>query len=113
MVLRALVVLPSVRPCLRCAVACTHQRDAASMTPFSPERGCIGEMYMPGSAEASVSVTPARPRSVPEDDKALREDAVRAIEEGRADHAAGRTFSLTEIKEELEIVPGRPGPEPE
>ena len=71
---------------------------------------------MPGSAEASVrihrrSVTPARPRSMPEDDKALREDAVRAIEEGRADHAAGRTFTLTEIKEG--IVPGRPGPEPE
>ena len=88
------------------------------MTPFSPERECVGEMCMPGSAEASVkihrrSVTPARPRSVPEDDKALREDAIRAIEEGRADHAAGRTFTLTEIKEELGIVPGRPGPEPE
>ena len=73
---------------------------------------------MPGSAEASVrihrhSATSARQRSVPEDDKVLREDAIRAIEEGRADHAAGRTFTLTEIKEDLGIVPGGPGREPE
>ena len=58
---------------------------------------------MPGSAEVSVrihrhSATPARPRNVPEDDKVLREDAIRAIEEGRADHAAGRTFTLTESR---------------
>ena len=65
---------------------------------------------MPGSAEASVrihrrSVTPAHTRSVPEDDEALRGDAIRAIEEGRADHAAGRAFTLTEIKKDLGIVP--------
>ena len=88
------------------------------MTPFPPERGCVGEMRMPGSAEASVrihrrSVTPAHTRSVPEDDETLRGDAVRAIEEGRADHAAGRTFTLPEIKKDLGIVPGGPGRDPE
>ena len=31
----------------------------------------------------------------------LSEDAVRAIDEGRADHAAGRTFTLAEIEREL------------
>ena len=31
----------------------------------------------------------------------LSEDAIRAIEEGRADHAAGRKFSMAEIKREL------------
>lgn len=72
---------------------------------------------MPGSAEASVgihrrSVTPARTRSVPEDDQALREDAVRAIEEGRADHVAGRSFALTEIKKDMGIVPADRGVSP-
>ena len=32
----------------------------------------------------------------------LSQDAIRAIEEGRADHAAGRKFSMAEIKRELE-----------
>ena len=31
----------------------------------------------------------------------LSQDAIRAIEEGRADHAAGRKFSMAEIKREL------------
>ena len=39
--------------------------------------------------------------TLPVDDQPLREEAVRAIEEGRADHAAGRTFTLPEIREDL------------
>ena len=31
----------------------------------------------------------------------LSEEAIRAIDEGRADHAAGRTFTMAEIKREL------------
>ena len=31
----------------------------------------------------------------------LNEYAIRAIEEGRADHAAGRKFTMAEIKQEL------------
>ena len=73
---------------------------------------------MPGSADATVgtsrlTVAPGRPRSIPEADKALSEQAVRAIEEGRADHAAGRTFTLAEIKKELGIAPGGSGRDPE
>ena len=33
----------------------------------------------------------------------LSEEAIRAIEEGRADHAAGRTFTMAEIKRESGI----------
>ena len=33
----------------------------------------------------------------------LSEAAIRALEEGSADHAAGRTFTLAEIKRELGI----------
>lgn len=35
--------------------------------------------------------------NLPVDDQPLREEAVRAIEEGRADHAAGRTFTLKRL----------------
>ncbi|MXY23799.1 MAG: hypothetical protein F4Y45_04675 [Acidobacteria bacterium] len=35
-------------------------------------------------------------------DEELSESAIHAIEEGRADHAAGRTFTLDQIKRELE-----------
>ena len=65
---------------------------------------------MPRTAE----IQPARPRpsvAPPErprpnaTDEALSADAVRAIEEGRADHAAGRSFTLSEIKRELGIEP--------
>lgn len=31
----------------------------------------------------------------------LSKDAIRAVEEGRADHVAGRKFSIAEIKREL------------
>jgi len=33
----------------------------------------------------------------------LSEEAIHALEEGRADHAAGRTFTMAEIKRELGI----------
>ena len=75
---------------------------------------------MPGSADATAGSRPrtaaparSRPRSIPEDDRPLSEQAIRAIEEGRADHAAGRTFTLAEIKKELGIAPGGPGRDPE
>lgn len=73
---------------------------------------------MPGSADVVAGNRPrdtiaARPRSIPEDDKTLSEEAVRAIEEGRADHAAGRTFTLAEVKKELGIAPGGSGRDPE
>lgn len=42
----------------------------------------------------------ARPESIKTETE-LSEDAIRAIKEGRADHAAGRKFSMAEIKREL------------
>ena len=42
---------------------------------------------------------------VPDDDEELTDTAIRAIAEGRADHAAGRTFTLIEVKRELGIKP--------
>lgn len=42
----------------------------------------------------------ARPEPVATETE-LSEAAIRAIEEGRADHAAGRRFSMAEIKQEL------------
>ena len=47
-------------------------------------------------------VPPAPPQAEPVDEE-LSEKAVRAIEEGRADHASGRTFTMAEVKRELEI----------
>ncbi len=51
-----------------------------------------------------------RPRGVPsarpqagQAQEELSEEAIRALEEGRADHAAGRTFTMAEIKRELGI----------
>ena len=51
-----------------------------------------------------------RPRELPPSrrrasrtEEELTEEAIRAVEEGRADHNAGRTFTLTEIKRELGI----------
>ena len=35
----------------------------------------------------------------------LSEEAIRALEEGGADHAAGRTFTMAEIKRDLGIEP--------
>ena len=52
----------------------------------------------------------SRPREVPQvrtaaapADEELSEDSIRAIEEGRVDHAAGRTFTIAEIKRGLGI----------
>ena len=42
---------------------------------------------------------------VPNEDEELSDTAIRAIAEGRADHAAGRTFTLAEVKRELGIEP--------
>ena len=47
-------------------------------------------------------VPPARPQAGRAEEE-LSEEAVRALEEGRADHAAGRTFTMAEIKRELGI----------
>lgn len=47
-------------------------------------------------------VSPARPQAGRAEEE-LSEAAIRAIEEGRADHAAGRTFTLDEIKREFGI----------
>lgn len=45
---------------------------------------------------------PARPQASQAEEE-LSDEAIRALEEGRADHAAGRTFTLAEIKRELGI----------
>ncbi|MCY4029305.1 MAG: hypothetical protein OXH75_23675 [Acidobacteria bacterium] len=47
-------------------------------------------------------VPPARPPAGQAEEE-LSEEAIRALEEGRADHAAGRTFTVAEIKRELGI----------
>lgn len=44
-----------------------------------------------------------RPISADSADETLSDEAIRAIEEGRTDHAAGRTLTLAEIKRELGI----------
>ena len=54
--------------------------------------------------EPSVPTRPRKP--APRDVRVkgeLSEVAIRAIEEGRADHAAGRTFTLAEIRREFGI----------
>ncbi len=50
------------------------------------------------------SAPPAQPEPSPTEPM-LSKDAISAIKEGRADHAAGRTFSMAEIKRELERDP--------
>ncbi len=58
-----------------------------------------------------VRPAPTRPRELPSArpqagrtaEEELSEEAIRAIEEGRADHDAGRTFTMAEIKRELGI----------
>lgn len=54
--------------------------------------------------------TPTRPREVPpararagQAEEELSDAAIRAMEEGRVDHAAGRTVTLAEIKREFGI----------
>ncbi len=49
-----------------------------------------------------LQVQSAQSQAVPPDEE-LTEKAIRAIDEGRADHAAGRTFTMAEIKRELGI----------
>ncbi len=50
------------------------------------------------------NVPPDRPEPfISDDDEGLSDDALHAIAEGRADHAAGRTFTMDEIKRELGI----------
>ena len=48
-------------------------------------------------------VPPARPRAGQQVEEELSDEAIRAMEEGRADHAAGRTFTLAEIKRQFGI----------
>lgn len=65
---------------------------------------------MPGlDGERSAQIRPrehppARPRDGRVEDE-LSEAAIRAMEEGRADHTAGRTFTMAEIRRELGIGP--------
>ena len=47
-------------------------------------------------------VPPARPQAGRGEEE-LSDEAVRALDEARADHAAGRTFTMAEIKRELGI----------
>ena len=58
---------------------------------------------MPGLDEGrSAQTRPARSAGWPVEDE-LSEAAIRAMEEGRADHAAGRTFTMAEIRREFGI----------
>ena len=57
----------------------------------------------PAPPARSRKVSSARTQPIPNDDGLLSDHAIRAIEEGRADHAAGRTFTMAEIKRELGI----------
>lgn len=56
----------------------------------------------PAGPGAPGPVPPARPRAGQVEEE-LSDEAIRAMEEGRADHAAGRTFTLAEIKREFGI----------
>ena len=49
-------------------------------------------------------VPPARPQAGQIEEE-LSEEAIRALERGRADHATGRTFTMAQIKRELGIEP--------
>ena len=48
-------------------------------------------------------LSPARPQAGRTAEEELSDEAIRAIEEGRADHDAGRTFTMAEIKREWGI----------
>ncbi len=50
----------------------------------------------------SSDVRTAQSHTVPPSEE-LTERAIRGIEEGRADHAAGRTFTMAEVKREFDI----------
>ena len=49
------------------------------------------------------TVRPAQRQLIPEENRELSDVAIRAIEEGRADHAAGRTVTMAEVVRELQI----------
>jgi hypothetical protein len=53
------------------------------------------------SASPRVREKAPSARPEPSGTETLSEDAISAIQEGRADHAAGRAFTLTQIKREL------------
>ena len=50
----------------------------------------------------SREIPPTRPQASRAEEE-LSEEAIRALDEGRADHDAGRTFTMAEIKHELGI----------
>ena len=56
----------------------------------------------PSASTRPCDASPGELQAAPDDQK-LSETAMRAIEEGRKDHAAGRTYSLAEIRRELGI----------
>lgn len=55
------------------------------------------------SARTRPSGLPPARRRTSWDEEELTEEEIRAIEEGLADHRAGRTFTLAEIKREFGI----------
>ena len=55
------------------------------------------------SARTRKRELPAARRRASRTEEELTEEEIRAIEEGRADHRAGRTFTLAEIKHEFGI----------
>ena len=61
-------------------------------------------MPRPGEAPSARTrdASPAQPQAAPVEEN-LSANAIRVIKGGRKDHAAGRTYSLAEIKRELGI----------
>lgn len=59
------------------------------------------ETVRPGRARPR-RVPPARSQASQVEDE-LSAEAIRALEEGRADHSAGRAFTIAEIKREFGI----------
>lgn len=57
---------------------------------------------IPSAGTRQRELPPAR-RRASQTEEELTEEAIRAIEEGLADHRAGRTFTLAEIKREFGI----------
>ena len=57
---------------------------------------------VPSASTRKRNASTAQPQAAPVDGN-QSENAMLAIKEGRKDHAAGRTYSLAEIKRELGI----------
>lgn len=57
---------------------------------------------LPSPRTRPNEIPPAR-RSTSRAEEELTEEEIRAVEAGRADHRAGRTFTLAEIKREFGI----------